>query len=156
MHLSPLFDRIYPEGGHAMAVDIYERADGRVLVVRAIGKLTNEDYHYFIPEVERLIDRHGTIRLLFDMVDFHGWTASALWHDVQFDFFHFQDIERLAMFGNKIWERGMATFCRPFTTAKIRYFEMNQVIEAVAWIEDDLEMAHAGASEAQNEEDVFI
>ena len=61
-----------------MSVDLHEEADGKVLVVNLSGKLTKEDYQRFVPEVERLIKQHGTVRLLVQMHDFHGWTAGAV------------------------------------------------------------------------------
>ena len=131
-----------------MALEMRERADGKVLVVRASGKLTEEDYEQFLPEVERLINQHGKIRILFDMHDFHGWSASALWQDIKFDIKHFRDIERLAMVGDKAWEHGMAIFCRPFTTAKIRYFDRRQADQAEAWIQADLPVVQPSGSGA--------
>jgi hypothetical protein len=121
-----------------MNVELKEDFDGKVLTVRATGKLTREDYHHFAPEIERLIKKHGKIRVLFDMHDFHGWKAAAVWEDMKFDAKHFRDIERLAMVGDKTWEKWMATFCRPFTTAAIRYFDHSEVDEAHKWIEEAL------------------
>jgi hypothetical protein len=68
------------------------------------------------------------------MQDFHGWEASALWQDIKFDFKHFADIERLAMVGDKKWEKWMSDFCRPFTTAKIRYFGKEEAEAAQRWV----------------------
>jgi hypothetical protein len=70
------------------------------------------------------------------MTDFHGWEAAALWDDIKFDVQHFADIERLAMVGDRQWERGMAAFCRPFTTAAIRYFDAAHVDEARRWLNE--------------------
>ncbi len=121
-----------------MAVEFHEEADGRILNVKASGKLSKGDYERFVPETERLIRKCGKIRILFEMHDFHGWEVGALWEDIKFDLKHFKDIERLAMVGEKAWERGMAVFCKPFTTAKIRYFDRSQAAEARAWIEAEL------------------
>ncbi len=90
------------------------------------------------------------------MVDFHGWTASALWQDIRFDLSHFRDIEKLAMVGDKAWKRGMATFCRPFTTAKIRYFDKNQMNQALAWIEEGLPMSRSGTPSETPDEEIFV
>jgi hypothetical protein len=111
-----------------------EKAGHRVLFIRASGKLSKEDYEHFVPEVERLIEHEGKIRLLFEMHDFHGWQAGALWEDIKFDLKHFADIERLAMVGEKKWEEWMAAFCRPFTSAEIHYFDRSRVEEARRWI----------------------
>lgn len=68
------------------------------------------------------------------MHDFHGWDASGLWEDVNLDLKYFNQIERLAIFGNKAWEQRMAEFCRPFTTAKIQNFDHSKTAEALHWI----------------------
>lgn len=115
-----------------MATQLKE--DGRVLEVAVSGKLTHADYEHFIQAFERLVKRYGKIRVLFEMSDFHGWEMAALWDDIKFDVKHFSDIERLAMVGDKRWEQGMAAFCRPFTTATIRYFDQSQIDEARSWL----------------------
>jgi len=118
-----------------MTIELAKESDVKVLNVKVSEKLTREDYQKFVPEVEQLIEKFGKIRVLFEMHDFHGWDAAALWEDVKFDARHFSDIERLAFVGDKAWEKGMSVFCRPFTTAKIRYFEPEQRQEAIEWLE---------------------
>ena len=109
-------------------------SDGNQLTVRLTGKLQKDDYKHFLPEVEQAIQSHGKLRMLVEMHDFHGWTPGAIWEDIKFDAKHFRDIERLAMVGEKKWEHGMAAFCKPFTTATVRYFPKEQSAEAQAWI----------------------
>lgn len=117
-----------------MSIDLAELEGGRLLHVRVSGKLSKEDYHHFVPEVERLIGQHGKLRLLFEMHDFHGWEAGALWEDIKFDLKHFKDIERLAMVGESRWQAGMSHFCKPFTTAKIEYFDHTRLADAQSWL----------------------
>lgn len=121
-----------------MSISLREEADGKVLIIRLGGKLTKEDYERFTPEVERLIHRHGKIRLMVQMHDFHGWTLSALWDDIRFDVKHFAHIERLALVGESKWEEGMATFCKPFTAATIRYFDDAKSGESLTWINEGI------------------
>ncbi len=118
-----------------MTVEFQTLEDSKTLGVRLSGKLTEADYERFVPEMERAIAEHGKIRLLVEMHDFHGWSAGALWEDVKFDAKHFSDIERLALVGDSAWEKGMAWFCKPFTTASVRYFPVEQREEAVSWLE---------------------
>lgn len=118
-----------------MAIQLIERNNEKILEVQVSGKLVHDDYQHFVPQFERLLKQHGKIRVLFEMAGFHGWQAGALWDDIKFDLKHFSDIERLAMVGDKKWEKGMSVFCKPFTTAKIRYFDSAQVAEARSWLE---------------------
>jgi len=117
-----------------MAIRLTEKKGGKILEVCVSGKLTHGDYQRFMPEFGRLIKQHGKIRVLFEMVSFRGWEAAALWDDIKFDLKHFAGIERLAMVGEKKWQKGMSKFCRPFTTARIRYFDHTAAGEARAWL----------------------
>jgi len=117
-----------------MAVELKDIDGGNVLEVQLTGRLVKEDYDAFVPAVERFVKQRGRIRVLVEMYDFHGWTAGALWEDTRFGVRHFSDIERLAMVGERKWQQGMAMFCRPFTTATVRYFDHSQADEARAWI----------------------
>lgn len=116
------------------AVMLKETSGGTVLEIELTGRLQKADYKNFLPAVERLVKDHGKIRMLVEMHDFHGWSAGALCEDVKFDLKHFRDIERLAIVGEKAWEHGMAVFCKPFTTAKVRYFERPAIEQARAWL----------------------
>jgi hypothetical protein len=111
-------------------------ATDNYLEVRVTGKLTKEAYQELVPVVDQQIKENGKLRILFVMNDFHGWTAGALWEDTKFDLRHWKDIERLAIVGDKKWEQGMATFCKPFTAAKIKYFDHARLEDARAWLEE--------------------
>jgi len=119
-----------------MPIQLNEEKDGKMLVVHVTGKLVKTDYEQFVPEFERLVQQHGKVSVLFDMTDFHGWDAGALWEDTKFAIKHFGDIERLAMIGEKKWQQGMAKFCKPFTKATIRYFDHNAAAEARKWLDE--------------------
>jgi len=119
-----------------MALGLDLNTDGKILEVQVTGKLTKEAYHEFVPLVENMVREHGKVRILFVMHGFHGWEAGALWEDIKFDLKHFKDIERLAIVGESKWEKGMSLFCKPFTTAKIQYFDVAQVDEARGWIRE--------------------
>jgi hypothetical protein len=119
-----------------MTVKLQEVEDGKVLEISVIGKLSEADYKHFAPEVERLIKENGKIRILLEMSQFHGWEPGALWEDIKFDFKHFADIDRLAVIGETKWQEWMTKFCRPFTTATIRYFDYAAADEARGWIRE--------------------
>jgi hypothetical protein len=106
-----------------MPIQLNEKSGGPILVIHVSGKLLKEDYAHFVPEFERLVRQHGKLRLLFDMTGLHGWEAGAAWEDLKFGVKHFADIERLAMVGEKKWQQAMATLCKPFTQAAVRYFD---------------------------------
>ena len=78
-----------------MSVDFREEAGGKVLEIKLSGTLTREDYEHFVPEVDQLIRQHGTVRMLVQMHDFHGWSPGQWWQDLKFDMKHFSGLDRL-------------------------------------------------------------
>ena len=120
-----------------MSIEISEVAQGKYLEVHATGKLDRETYQLLVPSAEQQIEKYGKLRILFAMHDFHGWDAGALWEDMKFDAKHFNDFERIAIVGDRKWERGMAVFCKPFTTAYVRYFDESDIDEAREWLSED-------------------
>ncbi|WP_020476451.1 SpoIIAA family protein [Zavarzinella formosa] len=117
-----------------MSVDLHAEAGGKILILNLRDRLTSEDYAHFTPAVEQAVKENGKVRILVRMHDFHGWTLDAVWEDVKFDLRHISHIERLALSA----EAGMAVFCKPFTTAKVRYFDQCKTDEAEEWIHGEI------------------
>ena len=115
----------------------FSEIKGNIVCVTASGKLTDDDYDRFVPQMEDLIKQWGRLRMLFEMKDFHGWELGAVWEDLKFDFKHFGHIKRLAMVGDKKWEEYLATFCGPFTAAEVEYFDRSEMEEAQDWLHSD-------------------
>jgi hypothetical protein len=108
----------------------------KTLGFRMSGKLHDEDYKKFVPVVEAAVAKQGKVRLLAQFEDFHGWDLHALWDDIKFATKHCADIERIALVGDRKWEEWMAKVCKPFTLAKIRYFDAAQADQARAWLQE--------------------
>lgn len=119
-----------------MPITITELPDD-IVEVRLSGKLHKADYDTFEPSIEKHIDRAGKVSFLMIMEDFHGWDLGAVWEDTLFDVKHHADIARIAMVGDKKWEQWMAKVCRPFTSAKIKYFDISELDAAREWIAAD-------------------
>lgn len=125
-------------------VELMETFGGKVVEVHISGKLEKADYEAFSPELDRLVEKHGKLRMVVVLNNFHGWTAGALWEDIKIDLKHFNHVERLAIVGDSKWEKGMAAFCKPFTTAKVKYFDQTQLAEARRWIGEELSASFSG------------
>lgn len=39
--------------------------------------------------------------------------------------------------GERAWQHAMAAFCKPFTTATARYFDLGEAGQAKAWIDEE-------------------
>lgn len=118
-------------------IEQLEKSSGKVLGFKMSGKLHDEDYKHFVPLVEAAVSSaQGKVRLLAWFHDFHGWDLHALWDDIKFATKHCLDIERIALVGEKKWEEWMAKVCKPFSMAKIRYFDAKDLDAAWSWLEE--------------------
>ena len=112
------------------------QSSGKVLGFKMSGKLHDEDYKRFVPMIDEAVARQGKVRLLAQFHDFQGWDLHALWDDVKFSTTHCTKIERIALVGENVWEKWMAAVCKPFTMAKIRYFDASQTDAAWKWLQE--------------------
>ncbi len=111
---------------------------GRLLHGVITGKLEAEDYDLLVPEAERLINEHGKIRILAELVDFEGWSVGAMWEECKLAYHHLKDIERMAVVGDKAWEKGLTLFTKPFVGAKLKYFDVSDRQAAIDWVQENL------------------
>jgi hypothetical protein len=98
------------------------------------GKLHDEDYKKFVPLVDAEIAKEGKVNILAQFHEFKGWDAKALWDDIKFSTTHCTKIKRIALVGDKTWEKWMAAVCKPFTMAKVRSFDVSELAAAKAWL----------------------
>lgn len=98
------------------------------------GTLHDADYKTFVPMIDEAA-KSGKVRVLAQFHDFKGWDAHALWDDIKFSTTHCTTIEKIAIVGEKSWESWMAKVCKPFTMAKIQYFDVADIDKAWAWLQ---------------------
>ena len=123
-----------PTPQHAMPIEITQSPATNVVQVNLRGTLHADDYQHLVPAIERQIKQHGQLRLLVILDDFHGWDAGALWQDVKFDFQHHGDFRKIAIVGDSKWQEGMAIFCKPFTSAAVKFFQRDHLSVASNWL----------------------
>lgn len=104
--------------------------------IRTTAKLTHEDYQKFLPKFDEAIAKHGSVRVYFDMTDFHGMELQAVWDDLKWETKHCKEIERCAVVGDKKWEEWMIKICKPFYKAAVRYFDAGEKDQALEWIKE--------------------
>ena len=108
----------------------------KVLGFKMSGKLHDEDYKTFVPLVDAAIAEAGKVRVLAQFHDFQGWSPMAMWDDIKFATTHCTKFDKIALVGDKTWEKWMAKVCAPFTMAKIQYFDASEIDKAWAWLQE--------------------
>lgn len=111
-----------------------ETKDPGLVVVKVSGTLHKEDYDRFVPAFDRLRRERGPVRLLIELDDFRGWDLPGLWEDLRFDTTHQDDMGRVAVVGENVWQEWGTRLSTPFFKAEMRYFDHDRSAEARAWL----------------------
>lgn len=116
-------------------IDIKYTVEDNIIYTTIKDKLRKEDMEEVIQAGSTIIEKHGKARWYIEMQDFKGWDAGALWEDMKFDIKHANEYEKVAMVGGKDWEKVMTNLLKPFTSADVAYFDLDEKDEAKAWIQ---------------------
>lgn len=110
--------------------------EDNIFAVRVSGKLSHADYQQFLPELEAIIKSDEKISLLIELDDFHGASLEAMKDDLDFVMHRGDAFEKIAIVGEKMWQRWMTLFSRPFMKAKTKYFDRIALQGAWDWLRE--------------------
>jgi len=121
---------------HGLSIGI-ERIDNNFyLTIKAIGKLTHEDYQVITPMIDAALKGiiEPRVKALFDISEMEGWELRAAWDDFQLGLKHGSEFEKIALYGNKQWQNVVANIGSWFISGDVKYFEDYQ--QAVSWLNE--------------------
>jgi hypothetical protein len=118
-----------------------------LIAVRVSGTLTSADVAAFENLLEPVMQRYGSVRLYFEMVDFQGWEPAGFVQHGLFDLTHGRQYGNVAMVGEKKWQDWVATLVDPVKKGKVRYFDLSQREEALQWLTSPGEDAGVAAGQ---------
>jgi len=115
-----------------MPITTMDASDGSCLGFSVSGDVTKADYEVLAPAVGAAVDQYGSIELLIDLSDFHTEKANAWGADLHFGHEYHHKINRLAIVGNKTWQKHLAGLASPFYAKDSKFFENTD--DAWAWL----------------------
>jgi len=115
-------------------IEVIPINEASVYGFRVSGRVTRADYLEFLPVLDELIQEKGKISLLIEFRDFKGWDLDAAQEDYRFGMARQDNFERIAIVGNKAWQRWMTTLGSLFVSSEIRYFDQEQKDQAWEWL----------------------
>jgi len=125
-----------------MPLDVSAEEKERVLCVTATGKVAKDDYDRLAPRIDALSKKWGGMVVLLHIREFDGWRKAADWEQTKFALRHFRHVERMAVVGERAWQKGAAEFCKPFTRAEIHLFDPDELQKAREWLIETQRAAH--------------
>lgn len=111
--------------------------EGNTLGLKVIGNVTKEDFKTLIPEVQALVEKEGTISLLLDMTQFKWEDIDAWGADLNFNRKYRHKITKMAIVGDKTWEKWLTKLVEPFYhSVEAKFFYPNDEDEAWKWLKE--------------------
>jgi len=119
---------------HGLSIGI-ERVDNNIfLSMKAIGKLTHEDYQVITPMIDSALEGVDSpqVNVFLDASELDGWELRAAWDDYKFGMKHKKDFSKIAIVGNKKWLEITAKIGSWFMSGEIKFFESSD--DAMQWL----------------------
>jgi len=119
---------------HGLSIGLERVGQEFFVTLKAVGKLTHEDYQEMTPMLDAALQRveEPRIRLLFDGTEMEGWELRAAWDDFKMGLKHGSKFEKIAIYGNRNWQEIAAKVGSWFMSGEVKYFESYN--DAVAWL----------------------
>jgi hypothetical protein len=116
-------------------ITILPETAGNLVAIRMSGVLVRSDYNEFLTLTKQKVAEFEDIRLFIEIENFQEITVQSLWEEIKFEFKYFNNIDKLAIIGEKDWQRRAASVITAITTAQVRYFDKSEREYALTWIQ---------------------
>ncbi|CAH6931800.1 STAS/SEC14 domain-containing protein [Vibrio chagasii] len=121
---------------HGISVGI-ERVSGETIIVfKAKGKLSHDDYQAMIPILKTTIKEidSSALKMLVDISTLTGWELRAAWDDFKLGLELNSKIDKIAICGDKSWQELASKVGSWFVSGDIKSFEEHD--PAIEWLVD--------------------
>lgn len=117
-------------------IEVMTDLPDRVLGLKAIGKVSAEDYKtVLVPAIEEKLTKHRKARLLYILGDeFEGYTSGAAWEDAKVGMKHLTSFDRVAVVTDVDWIEKMIKAFGFALPGEVRVFDDDDLDEARLWI----------------------
>lgn len=121
---------------HGLAIGLERIGSTFYLTFKVVGKLSHADYETLTPLVDNALKAvpRAKIRAYVDITELEGWELQAAWDDFKLGLKHNKEFCRVAVLGNKKWQKVASKVGNWFTTGEVKYFE--DAIIATEWLHE--------------------
>ncbi|AXH16011.1 STAS/SEC14 domain-containing protein [Malaciobacter mytili] len=119
---------------HGLSIGINRIDNEFYLALKAIGKLTHEDYEKITPMIDNALNgvKDAKVKVFIDATQLEGWELRAAWDDFKLGLKHNNEFEKIAIYGNKKWQEYISKIASWFIQGEVKFFESEE--EAILWL----------------------
>jgi len=122
---------------HGLSIGIERINNKFFLSLKAVGKLTHEDYLTITPMLDSALKgvKEPIVNAFIDARELEGWELRAAWDDFKLGLKHGREFNKIAILGNKTWQEYAAKLGSWFISGEIKFFEESST--AFNWLENE-------------------
>src|SRR5512139_3767339 len=121
----------------AVMLEKLGESSGSVVGYKAVGKVTPDDYKQLEPQIKALVDQYDTgVSILIDLQEFTSEEFSAWLPDLKFGHRFHNNINKMAIVGDKHWEKWLTALVDPFYAHDAKFFHPEESDQAWAWLHE--------------------
>ena len=119
-----------------MTIEYREDAESGIIDVTINGRVTEDDYHRIIPQIEAFIQNQPNqkIKILEIIKKYDGFDFSVLSKGFKFDMAHLKNYQKCAVVSDSGWIGPLSRLAGMMVSCDIRTFKTNELEEARNWL----------------------
>ena len=120
---------------HGLSIGIERVGSKFFLSLKAVGKLTHEDYNIISPLIDSALEgvKDPKVTVFIDGSELEGWELRAAWDDFRLGLKHGNEFDKVAIFGNKKWQEYTSKIASWFVSGEVKYFDDSR--KALGWLQ---------------------
>ena len=116
-----------------------KKIKGRVVAIKFTSEITEDEHRSIDRLLKAAIARWGRIRILLTVKHYPSLSsAEALYEDLRMFKFHSENIERMAVVGDRPWKSTWVGLFGLFSRMQTDYFELERIEDAWQWVNEGL------------------
>ncbi|QJT10930.1 STAS/SEC14 domain-containing protein [Oceanidesulfovibrio marinus] len=123
-----------PAARGATMLELRETPGSNIVELVIDGRISRDDFDRAIEIINRVIEEHGSVKLLEDIRAFGAVDPSLIWEDLKWAFAHFKDISKTAIVADRKWLEWYTNIFKPFVKMEVRYFDSSEIDDARRWL----------------------
>lgn len=124
--------------------ELLDLPDTNIVGFQLSDTLTEEDHDLFVSELRNELETHTTTRLFLEIDGVDDWDPEEQWEELALDIRYVQDLDKVAVVGNDIWEPLMDKIELLFPMSQIQVYDDEDREEALDWIRGDMDVPGIG------------
>lgn len=116
-------------------IEKLSQSSGNILGYKVVGPIIKDDYTGLTADVEALLQQEDELCLLLELEEFTGEKVKAWGADFKFGHEYRKKIAKMAIVGDKKWEKWMTSLVDPFYAREAEFYHTDERETAWEWLQ---------------------